>query len=86
MLILTRKVGESITIGDEITVTVLEVRGSHVRLGIRAPLQTTVHRQEVYLRVQEENRRAAMEGPPDLHGLGRMLGSYRPAHAKEGTR
>lgn len=57
MLILTRRVGESVMIGQEITVTVLEVKGNQVRLGIAAPKEVPVHREEVYERVHEENAR-----------------------------
>ncbi len=59
MLILTRKVGESIAIGDDIQVSVVEIKGTQVKLGIRAPKDVTVHREEIYLKIQEENRRAA---------------------------
>ncbi|GAB6935093.1 hypothetical protein JCM14720_10140 [Calditerricola yamamurae] len=59
MLVLTRKVGESIVIGQDIEVTVLEVRGEQVKLGIRAPRSIAVHRKEVYLAIQDENREAA---------------------------
>lgn len=54
MLILTRKVGESINIGDEITVTILGVQGLQVRLGINAPKHVSVHREEIYKRIQAE--------------------------------
>ncbi|MCS3470250.1 carbon storage regulator CsrA [Pseudomonas sp. JUb42] len=54
MLILTRKVGESINIGDEITVTILGVQGLQVRLGINAPKNVSVHREEIYKRIQAE--------------------------------
>ena len=55
MLILTRRIDETVRIGDEISVTVLGVRGSQVRLGIEAPRSTAVHREEVYERIQVEH-------------------------------
>jgi carbon storage regulator len=58
MLILTRKLGESVTIGDDIKITILGVRGRQVRLGIIAPQKVTIHREEVYFKIQEENKRA----------------------------
>ena len=61
MLILTRKLGESITIGDDIKVTVLGIYGRQVRLGIEAPLKVVVHREEIYVKIQNENRKAAMQ-------------------------
>ncbi len=59
MLVLTRKVNQSIMIGDDIEVIVLEVRGEQVRLGIKAPRTVTVHRREIYEAIQQENLRAA---------------------------
>lgn len=59
MLVLTRKTGESIVIGEEIVVTVLEVRSDQVRLGIQAPRHVQVHREEVVRRVEGENAAAA---------------------------
>jgi carbon storage regulator len=59
MLILTRKIGESVTIGDKIKVYVIEIKGRQVRLGIEAPPDTMVHREEIYQRIMEENRLAA---------------------------
>lgn len=54
MLILTRRVGETLVIGDEVTVTVLGVRGNQVRLGVNAPKTVAVHREEIYQRIQME--------------------------------
>ncbi len=59
MLILTRKLGESVTIGDDIKITILGVRGRQVRLGIIAPHKVAIHREEIYFKIQEENKRAA---------------------------
>jgi carbon storage regulator len=58
MLVLTRKLGENIRIGDTVKITVLEVRSGQVKLGIEAPADVKVHREEIYARIQEENRRA----------------------------
>ena len=74
MLILTRKSGESITIGDDVKVTVVEVKGKQVRIGIDAPRSYTIHREEVYISIQEENRRAANESPLSLAGLKNLFG------------
>lgn len=58
MLILTRRVGETLMIGDEVTVTVLGVKGNQVRIGVSAPRDVSVHREEIYDRIKRENTQA----------------------------
>ena len=59
MLILTRRVGETLMIGDEVTVTVLGVKGNQVRIGVNAPKEVAVHREEIYERIKREQEGAA---------------------------
>jgi carbon storage regulator len=73
LLILTRKLGESITIGDDIKVTVLGVFGRQVRIGIDAPSRVVVHREEIYVKIQQENRKAAKSVKKDLVNVMKML-------------
>ena len=68
MLVLTRKLGENIRIGDSVKITVLEVRSGQVKLGIEAPPEIKVHREEIYARIQEENRRAQQWKPDGSSG------------------
>jgi carbon storage regulator len=71
MLILTRRVGETVMIGDEVTITVLGVKGNQVRVGINAPKNVAVHREEIYERIKREQqsdaagRSDASDTPPD---------------------
>jgi len=66
MLILTRKSGEKIAIGDDIVITLLEIKGNQVKLGIEAPKHVDIHRQEVYERIMEENLRSAAADHKDV--------------------
>ena len=56
MLILTRRVGETLMIGDEVTVTVLDIKGNQVRIGVNAPKEVAVHREEIYERIKAEKQ------------------------------
>ena len=69
MLVLSRQRDESIIIGDNIVITVVDIRGDKVRLGINAPTEIPVHRQEVYEAIQRENQRAGGTGPDDASSL-----------------
>ncbi len=69
MLVLTRKLGESITIGDHIRITVIALKGNQVKLGIEAPADTQVHREEVYTRIIDENQKAAASTHADVSTL-----------------
>jgi carbon storage regulator len=69
VLVLTRHANQSIMIGHDIVVTVLEVRGDQVRIGIRAPRHVDVHREEVFAALQQANRSAASPSPEALEGL-----------------
>jgi carbon storage regulator len=67
MLVLTRRVGERLRIGPDIDLVVLEVRGREGRLGVTAPASVAIHREELYLKIQDTNRAAAL-GQADLAG------------------
>jgi carbon storage regulator len=72
MLVLSRQRDETIMIGDDIEVTVVDIRGDKVRLGINAPKEIAVHRKEVYDAIRRENRAAAQVKPEDLSGLNKL--------------
>lgn len=65
MLILTRRIGETLMIGDDVTVTVLGVKGNQVRIGVNAPKEIAVHREEIYQRIQQEKASGGPAPEPD---------------------
>ncbi len=71
MLVLSRQRDESIMIGDNIVITVVDIRGDKVRLGINAPTEVPVHRQEVYEAIQRENLRASRLDPDEVRSVGK---------------
>jgi carbon storage regulator len=73
MLVLTRKAGEGIIIGDTITIKIIEVKGGGIRIGIDAPRETKIYRQEVYDRIKEENVEATHWNLDDLDSVSTTL-------------
>ena len=82
MLVLTRKLGESIAIDDRITITVIALKGNQVKLGIDAPAETKIYRQEIYAQIMEANKQAAITRQHDLAAM-RVLWPYAP-HTETG--
>ncbi len=77
MLILTRKIGEAITIGEDIKITVLGIQGRQAKLGITAPEKISVYRDEIFKRIQLENVRASTALKEDLQELARIIKSRK---------
>jgi len=73
MLVLTRKLGETIAIDDDIKIVVVQIKGRQVRLGIEAPRDTKIHREEVYLSIQEQNKAAAESQPEPGKKVAKLL-------------
>ena len=73
MLVLTRKLGESIAIDDHIKIRVVQIKGKQVRLGIEAPKETKIHREEVYLAIQDANKESASAGAEQTRNISKML-------------
>lgn len=69
MLVLTRKKDQTIVINDDIEITVLDIQGDQVRIGINAPRSVSIHRKEVYLEIQQENKKASEVGNVSLEEL-----------------
>jgi len=84
MLILTRKQGESVAIGDDIQVTVVEIQGKQVKLGVKAPREVAVHRQEIYEKIQQENIRASQVDDFDLSELKKAAGNTSEEESSQG--
>lgn len=78
MLILTRKVGESVLVGDQIKIMVVEVKGRQVRLGVEAPRETKIYRGELFERIQEENSRAGSASPDALREAAGLWSKLSP--------
>lgn len=72
MLVLTRKLGESIAIDDHIKIVVVQIKGKQVRLGIQAPKETKIHREEVYAAIQDQNKEAA-KAPASVAAVSKVL-------------
>lgn len=83
MLVLTRKIGESIQIGDDIRLTVLSVQGQNVKVGVNAPKNVTVHREEIYEKIVEENKRAAQVNLQDAQKLLQLGGLSDVGNSRE---
>jgi carbon storage regulator len=79
VLILTRRVGENVVIGEDIVVSIVEVRGDAVRIGIQAPRSVSVHREEVWLELQRANERAASPSDAAVAALGEEVRGLRRA-------
>ncbi len=73
MLILTRKIGETIAIGEDIKITLLGIQGKQVKLGITAPEKISVYREEIFKKIQTENVRASISLKEDIQELARMI-------------
>ncbi len=82
MLVLSRQRDETIMIGDDVEITVVDIRGDKVRLGINAPRTVQVHRKEVYRAIQKENTEAAHFDPSELDALRRGLANARPTPSR----
>jgi carbon storage regulator len=77
MLILTRKPGESLYIGDTVKITIVEIKGNQIRVGIDAPSELRIYREEIYVQILEENKKAAEGAVPGSAGLDQLSGAWK---------
>jgi len=82
MLILTRKSGEGIRIGDSITLRIIEIRGNQVRLGVDAPKNISVHREEIYELIREQNTKAAQSSPASAEELTTLWKAHQEINSR----
>ena len=73
MLVLTRKLGESIAIDDHIKIRIVQIKGKQVRIGIEAPKDTKIHREEVYLAIQDQNKDSVSISPEKTKSVAKLL-------------
>lgn len=85
MLILTRKPGESLYIGDEIKVTIVEIKGNQIRVGIEAPVNLRIYREEIYVQILEENVKAAESSSVPVEGLEGLSDVWRGRRAEQSS-
>lgn len=78
MLVLTRKIGEAINIGDDVKISIMDIKGQSVRIGVEAPKSTGVYREEIYSKIQEENRLATDWKAPDINALKGLMTGMEP--------
>ena len=83
MLVLSRKIDESIVIGDDVEITIVEVRGDTVKLGVSAPKSVTVYRKEVYEAIQQENIAASKPAAQDLSDVAKALRKKKDADSTD---
>jgi len=83
MLILARRIGESIMVGDQVEISVVDIKGDQVKLGIKAPAQVKVYRREVYAAIQQENLAAAAAAPQRLPTLEELMGPEKKPPAAQ---
>ena len=82
MLVLTRKLGESIAIDDHIKIRVVQIKGKQVRLGIEAPKETKIHREEVYLAIQDTNMESAGVTSEKARSIGKLLNNPKSSESE----